>query len=84
MTACSPLAAAALEEGLAVLADVRHVRLDGDVARLTLGRRPVVWVNPDSPIEHRCSALFDVLRMLVFGPEHALDARRVPHLRPVS
>lgn len=84
MTPRSPLAAVALEEGLAVLADVRHARLDGDVARLTLGRRPTVWVNLDSTPDARCWALLDVLRALVLGPEYALDARNVRHLRPVS
>lgn len=83
MTACSPLATAALEEGLALLADVRHVRLDGDVARLTMGRRPTVWINPESSMDARCRAMLDALRVLALGPEHALDAQHVPHLRLV-
>lgn len=84
MALCSPLAAAALEEGLSLLAEIRHVPMPHSVAWLDLGERPVLWIDPGSPLEVRCRVLLDVLRLLVLGPADAHDAHPIRHLRSVS
>lgn len=80
----SPLADLVLLDALSAFADVREVQMPGTVARLTVGLRPVLWINIDSSFEARCWALLDALRVLTLGPEHAQGGHAVRHLYSVS
>lgn len=73
-----------LMQCVSVLAHVDDAAPPGCVARLDLGKVPVLHLDVTSPAEDQCWALAGALRALTCGPEQATGARRPRHLCLVS
>lgn len=84
----SPTPAILLDALLYGLGNVIHIvpvaESDDVVARLKLGRRPVLYLDVGCSTDEQCSAVIDALRALTLGPEEAESAKWVRHLRLVS